>query len=106
MLAHLCIQPLDHHDHTATHLPHVDRGVTEYLFRSPAHLDAAIEAVLYDLEFELRGHRGWSQCVNFGNFGLYRQAIHADPPGFFAPRFENAVKVGAMTHVSGYHGAH
>jgi prephenate dehydrogenase (NADP+) len=53
-------------------------GVAEYLFRSPERLNAAIEAALYDkthrsddTEFCIAA-RGWSQCVSFGSFDLYR----------------------------------
>ena len=59
-------------------LPHTFLGVAEYLFRSPERLDAAIEAALYDkthrsddTEFCIAA-RGWSQCVSFGSFDLYR----------------------------------
>jgi len=75
-------------------------GVAEYLFRSPARLDAAIEAALYDvshrsddLEFVVAA-RGWSQCVSFGNFELYRQRF-METSEFFRPRFEDADKVGS-----------
>lgn len=53
-------------------------GVAEYLFRSPDRLEAAIDAAIYDkthrsddTEFCIAA-RGWSQCVSFGNFDLYR----------------------------------
>jgi prephenate dehydrogenase (NADP+) len=53
--------------------------VAEYLFRSPALLESAIQASLSDrvhrpddTEFVIAA-RGWSECVSFGNFELYRR---------------------------------
>lgn len=98
--AHLDIRPLVHLDLAATPIFRMWIGVAEYLFRSPARLDAAIEAALYDvshrsddLEFVVAA-RGWSQCVSFGNFELYRQRF-METAEFFRPRFEDAVKVGS-----------
>jgi len=98
--AHLCIQPLVHLDLAATPIFRMWIGVAEYLFRSQTRLDAAIEAALYDfshrsddLEFVVAA-RGWSQCVNFGSFELYKQRF-METAEFFRPRFEDAVKVGS-----------
>jgi prephenate dehydrogenase (NADP+) len=75
-------------------------GVAEYLFRSEERLDNAIYAALYDvshrsddLEFVIAA-RGWSQCVHFGNFELYRRRFMATA-GFFESRFEEANRVGS-----------
>ncbi len=52
--------------------------MAEYLFRSTDRLDAAIDAAIHDkthrsddTEFVVAA-RGWSQCVSFGNFDLYK----------------------------------
>jgi prephenate dehydrogenase (NADP+) len=54
-------------------------GVAEYLFRSTTLLSTAISAALADrvhrpddIEFVVAA-RGWSECVSFGNFDLYRR---------------------------------
>ena len=98
--ANLGIQPLVHLDLAATPIFRMWIGVAEYLFRSPTRLDAAIEAALCDvshrsddLEFVIAA-RGWSQCVSFGNFELYRQRF-METAEFFRPRFEEAVRVGS-----------
>lgn len=76
-------------------------GVAEYLFRSTSRLDAAIEAAIHDrthrsddTEFIVAA-RGWSQCVSFGSFELYRQRFE-ETARFFAPRFDEAAKVGGQ----------
>jgi prephenate dehydrogenase (NADP+) len=106
--AHLRIQPLVHLDLATTPIFCMWIGVAEYLFRSPARLDAAIEAALYDvshhsddLEFVV-AVRGWSQCVSFGCFELYRQRF-MQTAEFFRSRFEDAVKVGEFDD-SAYYG--
>jgi len=98
--AHLGIQPFVHLDLAATPIFRMWIGVAEYLFRSETRLDAAIEAALYDvshrsddLEFVIAA-RGWSHCVSFGNFDLYRQRF-METAEFFKPRFEDAVKAGS-----------
>ncbi|PIL24357.1 hypothetical protein GSI_14110 [Ganoderma sinense ZZ0214-1] len=98
--AHLGINPFVHLDLAATPIFRLWIGVAEYLFRSEARLDAALHAALYDtthrshdLEFVV-GARGWSQCISFGSFELYKQRfMHTS--SFFEPRFEEATKVGA-----------
>ncbi|KZP14550.1 Prephenate dehydrogenase [Athelia psychrophila] len=97
--AHLAIQPLHHLDLAATPVFRMWIGVAEYLFRSPARLDSAIRAALYDpshrsddLEFVVAA-RGWSQCVSFGSFELYRGRFE-ETKAFFQPRFEEATKLG------------
>ena len=98
--AALGIQPFVHLDLAATPIFRLWIGVAEYLFRSEARLDAALAAAIGetahradDLEFVVAA-RGWSQCVSFGNFDLYRQRfMHTS--GFFESRFEEATKVGS-----------
>lgn len=74
-------------------------GVAEYLFRSPALLSAALRAALSDrvhrpddVEFVVAA-RGWSECVDVGNFGWYRRRFE-ETSNFFAPRFDEATKLG------------
>ncbi|KAG7530479.1 hypothetical protein FFLO_05020 [Filobasidium floriforme] len=95
----LGIKPYDHLDVAGTPVFMLWIGVAEYLFRSPERLEAAIEAAIYDkthrsddTEFCIAA-RGWSQCVSFGNFDLYRDRFE-QTASFFAPRFEEAAKVG------------
>ncbi|KAH7910192.1 hypothetical protein BJ138DRAFT_1088132 [Hygrophoropsis aurantiaca] len=98
--ANLKIQPFDHLDLAATPIFRMWIGVAEYLFRSTDRLDSAIHAALYDvthrsddLEFVVAA-RGWSQCVSFGDFELYRRRF-AQTAGFFESRFEEANKIGS-----------
>ena len=98
--AALGIQPFEHLDLAATPIFRLWIGVAEYLFRSEARLDAALEAALHatthradDLEFVVAA-RGWSQCVSFGSFELYRQRF-MHTAAFFESRFEEANKVGS-----------
>lgn len=98
--AHLGIQPFRHLELAATPIFRMWIGVAEYLFRSRARLDTALTAALYDashrsddLEFVVAA-RGWSQCVSFGNFELYRERF-AQTAGFFQARFEDATTVGS-----------
>lgn len=98
--ARLGIQPFVHLDLAATPIFRMWIGVAEYLFRSQARLDAAIQAALYDvshrsndLEFVVAA-RGWSQCISFGSFDLYKERF-AKTAEFFQPRFEDATKLGS-----------
>lgn len=98
--AHLGIKPYVHLALAATPVFRMWIGVAEYLFRAPDRLDAALHAALVDtthrsddLEFVVAA-RGWSQCVAFGNFELYRRRFEATAK-FFESRFEEAVKVGS-----------
>lgn len=95
----LGINPYDHLDVAGTPVFTLWIGVAEYLFRSTSRLDAAIEAAIHDrthrsddTEFIVAA-RGWSQCVSFGSFELYRDRFD-ETAQFFAPRFEEAAKVG------------
>ena len=73
--------------------------MAEYLFRSVSRLDTAIHSALHDvthrsddLEFVVAA-RGWSQCVAFGNFELYKDRF-TQTAAFFESRFEEANKIG------------
>ncbi|KAH7929055.1 Prephenate dehydrogenase [Leucogyrophana mollusca] len=97
--ARLSIQPFDHLSLAATPVFRLWIGVAEYLFRARSRLDAALRAALYDtrhraddLEFVV-GARGWSQCVEFGSFELYRRRFE-ETSGFFESRFEEANRIG------------
>ena len=97
--AALGINPFVHLQLAATPVFRMWIGVAEYLFRSEVRLDAAIDAAVNDvwhraddLEFVVAA-RGWSQCVSFGNFELYRERFERTAD-FFRPRFGEAVKVG------------
>ncbi|KAI8989839.1 Prephenate dehydrogenase [Trametes punicea] len=98
--ARLGIKPFEHLDLAATPIFRLWIGVAEYLFRSEARLDSALHAALYetthrsdDLEFVVAA-RGWSQCISFGNFELYRERF-MHTAAFFESRFEEATKVGS-----------
>ncbi|TFY70497.1 hypothetical protein EVG20_g2524 [Dentipellis fragilis] len=98
--AQLGLKPTEHLDLAATPIFRMWFGVAEYLFRSPERLDAALQAALHDVshryddvEFVVAS-RGWSQCVSFGNFDLYRTRFE-ETARFFESRFEEAAKVGS-----------
>lgn len=97
----LGIRPYEHLDVAGTPVFMLWIGVAEYLFRSPARLNAAIDAAIHDkthrsddTEFIVAA-RGWSQCVSFGNFDLYKLRFE-ETAKFFEPRFEEATKVGGQ----------
>lgn len=98
--AHLEINPYTHLSLAATPLFRLFLGVAEHLFLSPALLSASIHSALYDvwhraddLEFVCAA-RGWSQCVNFGSFSVYRMRFE-ETAAFFEGRFEEVGKLGA-----------
>lgn len=98
--ARLDIQPFVHLELAATPIFRMWLGVAESLFRSSDRLDAAIQAAVHvtshrsdDLEFVVAA-RGWSQCVSFGNFELYRRRFE-QTAAFFEPRFQEATEVGS-----------
>ncbi|KAG2102577.1 uncharacterized protein F5147DRAFT_754320 [Suillus discolor] len=98
--AHLKIQPFDHLDLAATPIFRMWIGVAEYLFRSPTRLDSAVRSAVYDvthrsddLEFVIAA-RGWSQCVSFGSFELYKRRF-LETASFFESRFEEAGAIGS-----------
>ncbi|KZP01846.1 Prephenate dehydrogenase [Calocera viscosa TUFC12733] len=99
--AALRIRPYEHLDLAATPIFRMWIGVAEYLFRSNDRLDAAVQAAVYDvshrsddLEFVVAA-RGWSQCVSFGNFDLYRERF-THTATFFESRFPEANRVGSQ----------
>ena len=95
----LGIQPFEHLALAATPIFRLWIGVAEYLFRSRARLDAAIDAAIKDVSFRaddlefVVAARGWSQCVSFGSFELYRQRFEHTAE-FFRPRFADSAKLG------------
>ena len=98
--AALSIDPFADLELAATPIFRMWIGVAEYLFRSRDRLDAALEAALWDtthrsddLEFIVAA-RGWSQCVSFGSFELYRRRFE-ETAAFFQPRFADAQAVAA-----------
>ncbi|GMK58233.1 hypothetical protein CspeluHIS016_0502650 [Cutaneotrichosporon spelunceum] len=98
--AALGIRPFEHLEVAGTPVFMLWIGVAEHLFRSRDRLNKAIDAGITDrvfrsddLEFTIAA-RGWNECVNFGNFDLYERRFK-EAADFFAPRFEEAGKVGA-----------
>uniref|UniRef100_A0A8H8CH92 Uncharacterized protein n=1 Tax=Psilocybe cubensis TaxID=181762 RepID=A0A8H8CH92_PSICU len=99
--AHLYINPYTHLTLAATPLFRLFLGVAEHLFLSPTSLlEASIHSALHDtwhraddLEFVCAA-RGWSQCVSFGSFEVYRRRFE-ETRAFFEGRFEEVGKVGA-----------
>jgi prephenate dehydrogenase (NADP+) len=98
--AHLGVNPFKHLELAATPIFRMLFGVAEYLFRADNRLDSAIQAALYDIshryddvEFVVAS-RGWSQCVSFGNFDLYKSRFQ-ETAAFFESRFEEAARVGS-----------
>ncbi|KAJ7085760.1 hypothetical protein B0H15DRAFT_846283 [Mycena belliarum] len=98
--AHLKIQPFLHLALAATPIFRLFLGVAENLFLSSSLLDSAIHSALYDtwhrqddLEFVIAA-RGWSQCVSFGSFELYRRRFE-ETRVFFEGRFEEAGVLGS-----------
>ena len=99
--AALGIHPFVHLDLAATPIFRMWIGVAEYLFRNESLLvgaiNAAIDDVTYradDTEFVVAA-RGWSQCVSFGNFSLYKERFE-QTARFFEPRFAEAAKLGGQ----------
>jgi prephenate dehydrogenase (NADP+) len=98
--AHLGIQPYDHLALAATPIFRLFLGVAENLFLSPELLESAVHSALHDtwhrsddLEFVVAA-RGWSQCVSFGSFDLYRRRFE-ETRKFFDGRFEEAGRLGS-----------
>lgn len=98
--AHLQIQPFRHLALAATPPFRLFLGVAEHLFLSPTMLESAIQSALHDtwhrsddLEFVVAA-RGWSQCVSFGSFDLYRRRFE-ETRVFFEERFEEAGVLGS-----------
>ncbi|XP_006464028.1 hypothetical protein AGABI2DRAFT_226049 [Agaricus bisporus var. bisporus H97] len=98
--AHLGINPYTHLQLAATPIFRLFLGVAEHLFQSSTLLKSAIHSAIYDhwhrsddLEFVVAA-RGWSQCVSFGSFEVYRKRFE-ETRGFFESRFEEAGKLGS-----------
>lgn len=98
--AALNIDPFEHLSLAATPLFRMWIGVAEYLFRSEERLDAALHAAVHDvthrsddLEFVVAA-RGWSQCVSFQSFELYKDRFEHTQT-FFQPRFAEATALGS-----------
>lgn len=96
--AALNIVPYDHML-CSTPLFRLRLGVTEYVFRNPDVLDAAIRTAVEDktyrsddLEFTFAA-RGWAECVTLGHFETWEKRF-VDTQEFFEPRFEEAKTVG------------
>lgn len=77
----------------------LSRGITEYLFRSPAMLEEAIMAALYrkeirpdDMEF-VTCARGWAECVSLGSMEAYQKRF-TETASFFEDRFAESTIVG------------
>jgi len=98
--AHLGINPYHHLSVAATPLFRLFLGVAEHLFLNETLLESAITSALFDswhrsddLEFVVAS-RGWSQCVSFGNFEMYKRRFE-ETRNFFEARFEEAGKLGS-----------
>ncbi|EFI27473.1 prephenate dehydrogenase [Coprinopsis cinerea okayama7 len=98
--AHLGINPYHHLSVAATPLFRLFLGVAEHLFLSTSLLNSAMDSALHhnwhrsdDLEFVVAA-RGWSQCVSFGSFDLYRRRFE-ETRTFFEARFDEAGKLGS-----------
>jgi len=98
--AHLSINPYTHLSLAATPPFRLFLGVAEHLFLSPSLLSSSVHSALFDtwhrsddLEFVCAA-RGWSQCVTFGSFEVYKKRFN-ETRAFFDGRFEEAGKLGA-----------
>ncbi|KAF8167568.1 prephenate dehydrogenase [Crassisporium funariophilum] len=98
--AHLNINPYIHLSLAATPVFRLFLGVAEHLFLSPPLLASAVHSALFDtwhraddLEFVVAA-RGWSQCVSFENFEVYRRRFE-ETRTFFEARFEEASVLGS-----------
>lgn len=96
----LGIDPFKHLELAATPVFRLWIGVAEYLFRSPARLQAACRAALDnrlyrsdDTEFVVAA-RGWAQAVQFGDYDAYFKRFELTRQ-FFEPRLAQANRVGA-----------
>ncbi|KAF9070104.1 prephenate dehydrogenase [Rhodocollybia butyracea] len=98
--AHLKINPFHHLDLAATPLFRLFLGVAEHLFLNPSLMNSTIHSAIYDtwhrandLEFVVAA-RGWSQCVQFRSFEVYRKRFE-ETRIFFEPRFTEAGVLGS-----------
>lgn len=76
-----------------------NRGITEYLFRTPNLLDEALYAAVHsrenrgnDMEF-LTAARGWAECVDLGNMEGYRRRFEGTA-SFFKDRIAESAVLG------------
>ncbi|KAL1745050.1 hypothetical protein HDZ31DRAFT_37267 [Schizophyllum fasciatum] len=99
--AHCGIQPFTHLALAATPIFRLFLGVAEHLFLNESLLEQAIHSALYDtwhrpddIEFIIAA-RGWSQCVSFGSFEIYRRRFE-ETRAFFEGRFEEANVLGSQ----------
>lgn len=99
--AHLNINPFHHLALAATPLFRLFLGVAEYTFLDSDNLSAAIHSAIYDtwhraddLEF-VTAAQGWSQCVRFGSFEVYKKRFD-ETRSFFESRFEEAGVLGSQ----------
>lgn len=96
----LHIDPYAHLDLAATPVFRIWIGVCEYLFSSTDRVRSAVHAAIHDRSFRsddtefVIASRGWAQAVQFGNFDLYKWRFE-QTRDFFAPRFEQANRMGA-----------
>lgn len=97
--AHLEIHPFHHLALAATPLFRLFLGVAEHLFLSPSLLAASIHSAIHDtwhrsddLEFVVAA-RGWSQCVSFGSFEVFRKRFEGTR-AFFESRFKEGNRMG------------
>ncbi|MBW0495865.1 hypothetical protein O181_035580 [Austropuccinia psidii MF-1] len=64
-----------------------------HLFHSPERLEKAIVAAVRNLDYRaddcefVMAARGWSQCIGYGDFQLYRRRFE-ETSEFFKPRFQ------------------
>jgi len=85
----LGIQPFEHLSLAATPLFRMWIGVAEYLFRDEARLEEAVCAALEDKEHRsddvefVVASRGWSQCVEFGSWEMYRERFERTAGEFY-----------------------
>lgn len=98
----LKINPFDHLDLAATPVFRMWFGLIQFLFQSTERLEATISASIHDLSYRsddcefVLAARGWSQCISYGDFGLYRQRFEHTAE-FFSPMFEEGKgKIGEM----------
>lgn len=74
-------------------------GITEYVYRSPSLLSECIDTALHDVSFRADdleftfAARDWSECVQLGHMDGYREKFEKIQK-YFAPRVEDATKVG------------
>ncbi|KAL9530021.1 putative prephenate dehydrogenase [NADP(+)] [Sphaerulina musiva] len=74
-------------------------GITEYVYRSPSLLSECIDTALRDVSFRADdleftfAARDWSECVQLGHMDGYREKFEKIQK-YFAPRVEDATKVG------------